>query len=88
MSNDPASFLYGHAGLEMEELYCAYYAANRDTNADFELMFSMAGPRRRGDLGQLTMNMSRFPLRIECRQGSYHCTALNGELMAPARHSY
>jgi hypothetical protein len=42
--------------LEMEEL-CAYYAANQDdfSDADFELMFSMTGPRRRGDVGRLNL---------------------------------
>lgn len=42
--------------LEMEEL-CAYYSANRDdfSKEDFELMFSMTGPRRRGDVGRLHM---------------------------------
>jgi hypothetical protein len=46
--------------LEMEEL-CAYYAANQDdfSEADFELMFSMAGPRRRGDVGRLHMMKRR-----------------------------
>jgi len=42
--------------LEMEEL-CAYYSANQGdfTDADFELMFGMTGPRRRGDVGRLHM---------------------------------
>lgn len=46
--------------LEMEEL-CAYYAANQDdfSNADFELMFSMTGPRRRGDVGRLNLMKRR-----------------------------
>jgi hypothetical protein len=46
--------------LEMEEL-CAYYAANKDdfSNADFELMFSMTGPRRRGDVGRLNLMKRR-----------------------------
>jgi len=39
--------------LEMEEL-CAFYASSPDefTEEDFELMFSMDGPRRRGDLNR------------------------------------
>ena len=42
--------------FDMEELV-AYYAANRDdfSEADFELMFSMTGPRRRGDVGRYHM---------------------------------
>jgi hypothetical protein len=39
--------------LEMEELV-AYYSANRDefTEEEFQLMFAMTGPRRRGDIGK------------------------------------
>lgn len=42
--------------LEMEEL-CAFYSSSPDEfgEEDFELMFSMAGPRRRGDLGRYRM---------------------------------
>jgi len=42
--------------LEMEELV-AYYTANRDefSEEDFALMFSMTGPRRRGDVGRFHM---------------------------------
>jgi hypothetical protein len=42
--------------FDMEELV-AYYAANRYdfTEADFELMFSMNGPRRQGDVGRYHM---------------------------------
>jgi hypothetical protein len=47
-----ASFL-AMMELEMEELV-AYYSANRDefSEEDFALMFSMTGPRRRGDIGR------------------------------------
>jgi hypothetical protein len=46
--------------LEMDEL-CAYYTANQDdfSSADFELMFSMTGPRRRGDVGRLNLMKRR-----------------------------
>jgi len=39
--------------LEMEEL-CAFYSSSPDefSQKDFEMMFSMEGPRRRGDLGR------------------------------------
>lgn len=42
--------------LEMEEL-CAFYSSSPDefSEEDFELMFSMDGPRRRGDLGRYRM---------------------------------
>lgn len=42
--------------LEMDELV-AYYSANRDefSEEDFTLMFSMTGPRRRGDIGRYHM---------------------------------
>jgi hypothetical protein len=42
--------------FDMEELV-AYYAANRGDfmEADFELMFSMNGPRRQGDVGRYHM---------------------------------
>jgi hypothetical protein len=42
--------------LEMEELV-AYYTANRDefSEEDFQLMFAMNGPRRRGDVGRFHM---------------------------------
>ena len=42
--------------LEMEELV-AYYTANSDefSEEDFALMFSMTGPRRRGDIGRFHM---------------------------------
>jgi hypothetical protein len=42
--------------FDMEELV-AYYTANRDdfTEADFQLMFAMNGPRRRGDVGRYHM---------------------------------
>jgi hypothetical protein len=42
--------------LEMEELV-AYYTANHDefSEEDFMLMFSMTGPRRRGDVGRYHM---------------------------------
>lgn len=42
--------------FDMEELV-AYYIANRDDfpEADFELMFAMNGPRRRGDVGRYHM---------------------------------
>lgn len=42
--------------LEMEEL-SAYYTANRDefSEEDFQLMFAMTGPRRRGDVGRYHM---------------------------------
>ena len=42
--------------LEMEELV-AYYMSNSEdfSYADFELMFGMTGPRRRGDVGRLHM---------------------------------
>jgi hypothetical protein len=42
--------------LEMEELV-AYYTANHDefSEEDFMLMFSMTGPRRRGDIGRYHM---------------------------------
>jgi hypothetical protein len=42
--------------LEMEEL-CAFYSSSPDefSEEDFELMFAMDGPRRRGDLGRYKM---------------------------------
>ena len=42
--------------LEMEEL-CAFYSSSPDefSEEDFELMFSMDGPRRRGDLNRYRM---------------------------------
>jgi hypothetical protein len=42
--------------LEMEELE-AYYAANRDefSEDDFQLMFTMNGPRRRGDINKYNL---------------------------------
>lgn len=42
--------------LEMEELV-AYYSANKEdfSEKDFELMFNMNGPRRRGDVGRYHM---------------------------------
>lgn len=42
--------------LEMEELE-AYYTANHDdfSDEDFQLMFSMNGPRRKGDIGRYHM---------------------------------
>jgi hypothetical protein len=47
--------------LEMEELV-AYYTANREdfSEDDFILMFSMTGPRRRGDVGQYHMLKRRL----------------------------
>jgi hypothetical protein len=47
--------------LEMEELV-TYYTSNREDFAedDFILMFSMTGPRRRGDVGQYHMLKRRF----------------------------
>jgi hypothetical protein len=47
--------------LEMEELV-TYYTSNREdfTEDDFILMFSMTGPRRRGDAGQYHMLKRRF----------------------------
>jgi hypothetical protein len=47
--------------LEMEELH-AYYTANREDfpEDDFILMFSMTGPRRRGDVGQYHMLKRRL----------------------------
>lgn len=47
--------------LEMEELV-AYYSANKEdfSAEDFMLMFSMTGPRRRGDISQYHMLQRRF----------------------------
>lgn len=47
--------------FDMEELV-AYFAANRSdfSDADFELMFSMNGPRRRGDLGRYHLAKRQF----------------------------
>ena len=47
--------------LEMEELV-AYYTANRGdfSEEDFMLMFSMTGPRRRGDVGRFHMMKRRM----------------------------
>lgn len=47
--------------LEMEEL-CAFYSSSPDefSEEDFELMFSMDGPRRRGDLNRYRMLMQKF----------------------------
>jgi hypothetical protein len=47
--------------LEMEELV-AYYSASREDFAedDFILMFSMTGPRRRGDVGQFHIAKRRL----------------------------
>lgn len=50
-----ASFM-AMSELEMEELV-AYYTANQEefSEEDFALMFSMNGPRRRGDIGRFHM---------------------------------
>lgn len=48
--------------LEMEELV-AYYSANSEefSEVDFALMFSMTGPRRRGDVGRYHMTKKNLP---------------------------
>jgi hypothetical protein len=47
--------------LEMPELE-AYYQANRDdfSEQDFQLMFSMEGPRRKGDIGRYHMLQRKY----------------------------
>jgi len=47
--------------LEMDELE-AYFRANQDdfSDKDFQLMFEMDGPRRRGDIGRYNMMKRRI----------------------------